>query len=111
MSLGVSCFNDLKYFKEELGQADLLVNATSVGMDGESLPIPTDTKFPKGLLVADIIYQPLKHLSWPWLGKQGIEAVNGLGMLLHQAAAAFKLWTGKDMANRRHMAGIRKYLQ
>jgi len=29
--------------------------------------------------------------------QQGLEAVNGLGMLLHQAAGAFKLWTGKDM--------------
>ena len=38
----------------------------------------------------------LKHLSWPWQ-ETGIEAVNGLGMLLHQATGAFKLWTGKDM--------------
>ena len=89
--------NDLKYFKEELGQADLLVNATSVGMDGASLPIPTDTKFPKGLLVADIIYQPFETPFLALARKQGIEAVNGLGMLLHQAAGAFKLWTGKDM--------------
>ena len=89
--------NDLKYFKEELGQADLLVNATSVGMDGASLPIPTDTKFPKGLLVADIIYQPFETPFLALARKQGIEAVNGLGMLLHQAAGAFKLWTDKDM--------------
>ena len=111
MPLGVSCFNDLEYFQEELGRADLLVNATSVGMDGESLPIPTDTKFPKGLLVADIIYQPFETPFLALARKQGIEAVNGLGMLLHQAAGAFKLWTGKDMPNRRHLAGIRKYLQ
>lgn len=89
--------NDFEYFQEELGQADLLVNATSVGMDGESLPIPTDTKFPKGLLVADIIYQPFETPFLALARKQGIEAVNGLGMLLHQAAGAFKLWTGKDM--------------
>ena len=62
--------NNLKYFKEELGQADLLVNATSVGMDGASSPIPTDTKFPKGLLVADIIYQPFETPSWPWQGNK-----------------------------------------
>ena len=86
--------NDLKYFQ---GQADLLVNATSVGMNGESLPIPTDTKFPKELLVADIIYQPFETPFLAVARKHGIEAVNGLGMLLHQAAGAFKLWTGKDM--------------
>ena len=88
---------DIEHFQEELGQADLLVNATSVGMDGESLPIPEDTRFPKGLLVADIIYQPFETPFLALARKQGIEAVNGLGMLLHQAAAAFKLWTGKDM--------------
>ena len=95
--LELHALNDLEYFQEELGQADLLVNATSVGMDGESLPIPTDTKFPKGLLVADIIYQPFETPFLALARKQGIEAVNGLGMLLHQAAGAFKLWTGKDM--------------
>ena len=89
--------SDVDYFQEELGQADLLVNATSVGMDGESLPIAKATIFPKGLLIADIIYQPFETPFLALAREQGIEAVNGLGMLLHQAAGAFKLWTGKDM--------------
>ena len=38
--------SDVDYFQEELGKADLLVNATSVGMDGKSLPIAKDTIFP-----------------------------------------------------------------
>ena len=88
---------DVPELQARIAESDLLVNATSVGMDGESLPIPTDTKFPKGLLVADIIYQPFETPFLALARKQGIEAVNGLGMLLHQAAAAFKLWTGKDM--------------
>ena len=89
--------SDVDYFQEELGQADLLVNATSVGMDGKSLPIAKDTIFPKGLLIADIIYQPFETPFLALARQQGLEAVNGLGMLLHQAAGAFKLWTGKDM--------------
>lgn len=88
---------DADHFQEELSQTDLLVNATSVGMDGESLPIPTDIRFPKGLLVADIIYQPFETPFLALARKQEIEAVNGLGMLLYQAAGAFKLWTGENM--------------
>lgn len=88
---------DADHFQEELSQTDLLVNATSVGMDGESLPIPTDTRFPKGILVADIIYQPFETPFLALARKQEIEAVNGLGMLLYQAAGAFKLWTGENM--------------
>ena len=88
---------DADHFQEELSQTDLLVNATCVGMDGESLPIPTDTRFPKGILVADIIYQPFETPFLALARKQEIEAVNGLGMLLYQAAGAFKLWTGENM--------------
>ena len=88
---------DADHFQEELSQTDLLVNATSVGMDGESLPIPTDIRFPKGLLVADIIYQPFETPFLALARKQGVEVVNGLGMLLYQAAGAFKLWTGENM--------------
>ena len=40
---------DADHFQKELRQTDLLVNATSVGMDGESLPISIDTRFPKEL--------------------------------------------------------------
>ena len=61
------------------------------------MPIAKDTIFPKGLLIADIIYQPFETPFLALARQQGLEAVNGLGMLLHQAAGAFKLWTGKDM--------------
>ena len=88
---------DADHFQKELRQTDLLVNATSVGMDGESLPISIDTRFPKELLVADIIYQPFETPFLALTRKQEIEAVNGLGMLLYQAAGAFKLWTGENM--------------
>ena len=88
---------DADHFQKELRQTDLLVNATSVGMDGESLPISIDTRFPKELLVADIIYQPFETPFLALARKQEIEAVNGLGMLLYQAAGAFKLWTGENM--------------
>ena len=83
--------------QEKIADADLLVNATSVGMDGKSSPVPENLLLPENLLVADIIYQPFETPFLQWAKSQGNVAVNGLGMLLYQAAEAFKLWTGKDM--------------
>ena len=83
--------------QERIADADLLVNATSVGMDGKSSPVPENLLLPENLLVADIIYQPFETPFLQWAKSQGNVAVNGLGMLLYQAAEAFKLWTGKDM--------------
>ena len=77
--------------------SDLLVNATSVGMDGVSLPISASILLPERLLVADVIYQPFETPFLKWAKEQGNEAINGLGMLLYQAAEAFQLWTDKEM--------------
>ena len=83
--------------QERIAASDLLVNATSVGMDGKSSPVPENLLLPENLLVADIIYQPFETPFLQWAKSQGNVAVNGLGMLLYQAAEAFKLWTGKNM--------------
>ena len=88
---------DVQELQDSITQADLLVNATSVGMDGASQPIPTSIVFPEKLLVADVIYQPFETPFLKWARKQGNQSINGLGMLLYQAAEAFQLWTGKEM--------------
>lgn len=88
---------DAQEFQENITQADLLVNATSVGMDGVSQPIPTSIVLPEKLLVADVIYQPFETPFLKWARNQGNQAINGLGMLLYQAAEAFQLWTDKEM--------------
>ena len=88
---------DIQELQDSLTQADLLVNATSVGMDGSSQPIPTSIVLPEKLLVADVIYQPFETPFLKWARNQGNQSINGLGMLLYQAAEAFELWTGKDM--------------
>lgn len=90
----------LEYVSElqaRIAESDLLVNATSVGMDGQSSPVPENIVLPETLLVADIIYQPFETPFLKWARSQGNPAVNGLGMLLYQAAEAFQLWTGKEM--------------
>ena len=88
---------DVQDLQDSITQADLLVNATSVGMDGTSQPIPSSIVLPDKLLVADVIYQPFETPFLKWARSQGNHAVNGLGMLLYQAAEAFQLWTGKEM--------------
>ena len=88
---------DAQELQENITQADLLVNATSVGMDGSSQPIPTSIVLPEKLLVADVIYQPFETPFLKWARNQGNQSINGLGMLLYQAAEAFELWTGKEM--------------
>ena len=88
---------DAQELQENIRKADLLVNATNVGMDGASQPIPTSIVLPEKLLVADVIYQPFETPFLKWARSQGNHAVNGLGMLLYQAAEAFQLWTDKEM--------------
>lgn len=88
---------DVQDLQDSITKADLLVNATSVGMDGSSQPIPTSIVLPEMLLVADVIYQPFETPFLKWARNQGNQSINGLGMLLYQAAEAFELWTGKEM--------------
>ena len=88
---------DVSELQARIAESDLLVNATSVGMDGQSSPVPESIVLPETILVADIIYKPFETPFLKWARSQGNPAVNGLGMLLHQAAEAFQLWTGKEM--------------
>ena len=88
---------DVQNLQDSITQADLLVNATSVGMDGSSQPIQTSIVLPEKLMVADVIYQPFETPFLKWARNQGNQSINGLGMLLYQAAEAFELWTGKEM--------------
>ena len=88
---------DVSELQARITDSDLLVNATSVGMDGVSLPISASILLPERLLVADVIYQPFETPFLNWARNQGNQSINGLGMLLYQAAEAFQLWTRKEM--------------
>ena len=74
--------------------ADLVVNATPVGTGGED-PLP-DAKWRPGQFVADLIYIPATTTLVKRARAAGAGASNGLGMLVHQAAASFRIWTGMD---------------
>lgn len=90
---------DQLLLKRQVVDSDLLVNATNIGMSPEvdkSL-IEEGTWLHPPLFVADIIYQPRETKLLTLAKEQGCQTVNGLGMLLHQGATAFELWTGKSM--------------
>ncbi len=78
-----------------LSQADILVNATSVGMspniDGTLLPAKL---LKPDLVVCDIVYNPIRTRLLREAEEAGAKAVSGLDMLVWQGALAFELWTG-----------------
>jgi shikimate dehydrogenase len=77
-----------------LGEADLLVNTTALGMTGKApLDIDLDS-LPKTALVTDIVYVPLETDILKQAAARGNPTVDGLGMLLHQAVPGFERWFG-----------------
>mgnify|MGYP001026362246 CR=1 FL=1 len=81
----------------EASRADLLVNATSVGMwpRVEESPWPGGLPVPAHLVVFDLVYNPLETALLRQAREAGARTVNGLGMLVHQGALAFERWTGR----------------
>jgi shikimate dehydrogenase len=77
-----------------LDGADLLVNTTSLGMAGEpSLDLDL-SRLPGHAVVADIVYVPLETQLIAAARRRGLQTVDGLGMLLHQAVPGFARWFG-----------------
>jgi shikimate dehydrogenase len=85
--------------EDDVDEADLVVNATSVGMAGtehaEAVLLDT-ARIRAGQVVADLVYHPIRTPLLVAARERGAVAVTGLGMLIHQAAHAFRLWTGED---------------
>jgi shikimate dehydrogenase len=79
-----------------LAGAALLVNTTSLGMQGQP-PLEVDlAPLPAQAVVADIVYVPLETPLLAAARARGLRAVGGLGMLLHQARPGFSHWFGVD---------------
>lgn len=79
-----------------VGEVDLIVNATSLGLRPED-ELPLDgAKFPlrKAAAVYDMIYRPAETPLLKAAKAAGCRVTNGLGMLLHQGVAALELWSG-----------------
>jgi len=80
---------------EVLRDTDLVVNCTSLGLDGRSKPPIAIARTPKRCLVYDLVYgakpTPLVRAA----RRRGRKAVDGFDMLLEQARLAFRIWTGR----------------
>jgi shikimate dehydrogenase len=80
---------------DDAAEAELVVNATSVGMGDGQVPVDPAT-LGSGQLVVDLVYHPAVTPLVAGARAAGATAVNGLGMLIHQAAHAFRHWTGQE---------------
>ena len=81
---------------DDIAAADVVVNATSVGM-GADPAMPCDPRLLRpGQVAVDLVYEPIETAWLVALRQRGVQAHNGLSMLAYQAAAAFELWTGAE---------------
>ncbi len=79
---------------EVIDSANIVINTTSLGMNGKP-PLEIDLSLaPKNALVTDIVYAPLYTDLLNQAKAKNLRVVTGIGMLLHQARAGFKLWNG-----------------
>jgi shikimate dehydrogenase len=80
---------------EVMKGAGLFINTTSLGMEGEAVPAIDFSPLLQNAVVTDIVYVPLRTPILAQAEAQGFATVDGLGMLLHQAAPGFEKWFGK----------------
>lgn len=91
------CFSILDIPSKTLEEADLIVNTTPLGM------VPYEDQMPNISLevlhsdqyICDLIYNPLETIFLKQAKLRGCKTLNGVGMLVHQGAEAFTIWTSK----------------
>jgi len=82
--------------KANLAEADIFINATSVGMKPNASETPVPKRWlKKNLTVMDIVYNPVETKLAREAKAAGAKVVSGVEMLLYQGAASFEIWTGK----------------
>ena len=97
--------------EERTAEAHLLVNTTPVGMwpRVDRSPWPDDLVFPGHLTVFDLVYNPCQTRLLRQALTVGARIIGGLGMLIHQGAVAFELWTGKKAPVKTMYEAARKH--
>ena len=89
-NVSVHAFSDL----DELGRFDIVINATSAGLDGDIPPFPASL-LDRDTFCYDLVYsaRPTPFVRWARSGGAG-RAIQGWGMLVEQAAESFAIWRG-----------------
>lgn len=83
----------------DVAEADLVINATPLGMTDAKADVGWGVEIGAlgmGQLVVDLVYDPRETPLIQTARRHGARAYNGVGMLIHQAARAFELWTGEQ---------------
>lgn len=98
-SIILKSLNDLDELKKDLLDTYLLIQTTNVGMEPnvDGCLIPDSSYLPKDLKVADIIYKPAQTKLLKMASDNGLEYMNGEGMILYQGAVSFEYWTNQKM--------------
>jgi shikimate dehydrogenase len=87
-------------------ECDLIVHCTSAGLHaGDASPIPADA-FREGQLLYDLVYTARVTPTMRAAQSAGADALNGIGMLMHQGAEAFNIWTGLKADTRAMRAAL-----
>ena len=90
--------SSLARMKEGELETDILINATSLGMVPREGETPIPKKFlKKGMVVMDIVYEPLQTRLLREAKEKGCVTVDGLEMLIRQGMAQFEIWTGRRL--------------
>lgn len=92
------------------GHAEVIVNATSVGMDGTGIPLDP-AALHAAQTVVDLVYHPAETPLLVAARLAGARTANGLGMLVHQAARSFAWWTGAPAPTSAMRAGAEAALK
>jgi len=85
-------------WRDACRSADLIVHATPIGMKPEQTSLLEADAFKKDQMVFDLIYMRPETPFTLAAAEAGARTQNGLGMLLHQGARAFEIWTGRTAA-------------
>ncbi|KPK37961.1 MAG: hypothetical protein AMJ78_10730 [Omnitrophica WOR_2 bacterium SM23_29] len=96
---------------EEVLNADILINATPVGMHKSEPSIVSPNALHKELVVYDLIYNPTETKLLREARKRNLKATNGIGMLLYQGVLSFELFTGKRAPVSAMLAALKKLIK
>ncbi len=78
-------------------ETDILINATSIGLNDEEARVPLQyDALEEHMVVADVVFNPPQTLFLREAAKRGCTTLDGLGMLVNQGVIGFKIWTGVD---------------
>jgi shikimate dehydrogenase len=107
---GTASGHGLEELSDLIADADVLVNATSVGMEEDRSPVPSDALH-GDLAVLDAVYSPIETRLLREAANAGATTVDGAWMLLFQGVEAFERWTGGDAPVDEMNEALRNHLE